>query len=381
MASPFDILNDNIKIVQPVAPPEIYELSDACKKIIIERMEKDSLGPPSLRELAKLCFNENIDGRDRRAKLIKEFCAKMDFKPKTAMELGQRHVELTEEHKTFILNHCNTMSACQIAKELFNNPILINTSPETVAVNNHIKILNPAVRRNDDIPEDAKYKPPRTRDQCIAVVEKYVHERIDKTKLNQSQWKNVDSLISHLHVFRFIHQISNYDSQLDRDLFESTFVRYTWPKAADLSSEEVDQFIVLSSETVIDSSIKKRIETLQRLLDDAAENNGEDKRSVSMALVEAISKLNTEYHQHIIRQQKLLDDLNGKRSARIKDRVSENQSLVSLIEFWKGYENRQQLIALAELRKNALKEEVVRIKNLDQMKAEIFGIGEDIVDA
>ena len=67
-----------------------------------------------------------------------------------------------------------------------------------------------------------------------------------------------------------MHQISNYASQDNRELFESSFVRYTNDKP-DLTQEEVDQYIVLSAEVVIASNIQVRVERLQELLDQAAE--------------------------------------------------------------------------------------------------------------
>ena len=78
-------------------------------------------------------------------------------------------------------------------------------------------------------------------------------------------------------------QISNYASQDNRELFESSFVRYTHDKP-DLTQEEVDQYIVLSAEVVIASNIQVRVERLQELLDQAAEET-EGKR-MAMSLVE-----------------------------------------------------------------------------------------------
>ena len=45
-----------------------------------------------------------------------------------------------------------------------------------------------------------------------------------------------------MHTFRFLHQIGTYNIETDRELFESSFVRYTWDKP-DLTQEEVDQYI------------------------------------------------------------------------------------------------------------------------------------------
>lgn len=386
-----DIVKTIQESIPPIPPipekPIILELTPDQKDKIIKRMENTSMSPPSLIELGKLCFNEDMDGRDRRAKLIKEFCSKLDFRPITATEIKCRaQLELTQEQKLFIENHASTTPVLQISRTLFNNNNLSGISKETRLVLEYIKTLNVAVlhnQENNDIPESEKYLPPTTRTQCIKKIEKYVHEKIDESKLSQYQNRNIECLISHLHVYRFLHQINNYDSKINRELFESTFIRYVWPKASDLVSEEVDQFIVLSIETVISASIQKRIEALQRLLDEAVdkEQNDENRRTISMSMVEAIGKLNDEYNQSVKRQDQLLSSLNGKRSERLKNRVAENHSLVSLVEYWRSYEGRQQLLTLAELHKKKLKDEVKRLKTLDDIKAEIFGIGENIVDA
>ena len=177
-------------------------------------------------------------------------------------------------------------------------------------------------------------------------------------------------------VFRFLHQISTYNIETDRELFESSFVRYTFDKG-DLTQEEVDQYIVLSAEVVIASTIQRRINHLSDLLDEVA-NNTEGRR-ISMALVESISKSQTEYNQCVNRQQKLLGDLKEKRSDLLKRQIKENASILNLVQMWKEEESRKDMIKLAEIRKKAVKEEIERLSTLDEVKARILGISKDEV--
>ena len=171
-----------------------------------------------------------------------------------------------------------------------------------------------------------------------------------------------------------MHQISNYSSQDNRELFESSFVRYTHDKP-DLTQEEVDQYIVLSAEVVIASNIQIRVERLQELLDQAAEET-EGKR-MAMSLVESINTAQTEYNQCVNRQQKLLSDLKQKRSDRLSKQIKENASILNLVQMWKDEESRKKLIKLAETRKLAIKEEIGNLSAMDDVKARIMGLTED----
>ena len=153
------------------------------------------------------------------------------------------------------------------------------------------------------------------------------------------------------------------------DQYEDLFRRFT--------QEEVDQYIVLSTEVVIGSSIQARSERLQQLLDNAAEDS--EGRRLAMGLVQAISAAQTEYNQCVGRQHKLLGDLKEKRSDKLKSQIKESASVVHLVQMWKEEESRKKLIALAELRKKGVKKEIKKLSSMDEVKARIMGISEDEV--
>ena len=177
------------------------------------------------------------------------------------------------------------------------------------------------------------------------------------------------------HPKRFSYQINTYTTSTDRELFESSFIRYTYDKS-DLSQEEVDQYIVLSSEVVIAASIQRRKEHLTQLLDNIVEDT--DGRA-SMSLVEAIGKTETEYNQSVNRQSKLLDSLKEKRSDKLKKQIKENASVLNLVRLWKEEESRQKLLQLAELRRKAVSDEVKKLADIDEVKARILGLDEDSI--
>lgn len=336
--------------------------------------------PPSLMELTRLAFPDNpeIDGRSREAAEVKRFLATQSIKAKVSQEYTHKEKpELSEEQKEFIKNNFGMMGSNEIAKILFKNETLTNLNIESRAVNEYIKTLEGKDSYED--PEElpsGEYKAPRTLDRMLFRINKYVLNGIDKEKVTAKQKKDISSIIGYVNTYRFLHQINSFDSSTNRELFESSFVRYTYDKP-DLTQEEVDQYIVLSTEVVISSVIQFRVSHLQNLLSDTA-NDSEGKK-ISMSLVEAINISQTEYNQSVNRQQKLLNDLKEKRSDRLKSQIKENASILNLVQLWKEEESRKKLIKLAETRKLIVKDERERLSSMDEIKCRILGLSEDEV--
>jgi hypothetical protein len=158
-------------------------------------------------------------------------------------------------------------------------------------------------------------------------------------------------------------------------LCESIFIRHTHDKAAELTNEEVDVYVLIAEMGVEGIRTKKRMEALQRMLDDATSNSSDDeKKKISMSLVEAIGKLSEKHSESIKIQKQLLNDVTVKRSDRLKNRVAENSSILNLISMWKSEETRKKMIQLAEMRKQLVKNEVENLTTMDEVKARLMGI-------
>lgn len=112
------------------------------------------------------------------------------------------------------------MSSVELARMLFKNETLTNLNIEARIVNDYIKTLSNIVAYStaEEVP-DGEYRPPKTPDRILARINKYVLDGIDKDKVTPQQRKEMTSLISYLHTYRFLHQINSYSSQGDRDLF------------------------------------------------------------------------------------------------------------------------------------------------------------------
>jgi len=353
-------------------------LTEDQQALIIKTWNDKKENPPSLQELTQLAFPEiaNIDGRSVYGKSVKKFLASRDLKVKTKSEYTPKdRVEFTQEQKDFITNNASMMTAVDLARSLFNNYSLSNLSIESRSVEEYLETLPKQVTAiQTEEEQQGDYKPPKNQERAMVRVNKYVLDGIDKEKITAKQRKELNSLISYLHTYRFLHQIGTYSDSVDRDLFESSFVRYAYDKS-DLTQEEVDQYIILATEVVISSNIQETIQTLQEQIDMEMDSG----QKIPMALVEAVTSARTEYNQCVGRQQKLLNDLKIKRSERMQNQVKDNASILNLVLMWKDEETRNEMLKMADMRREDLKDEIGRLSSMDDIKARIFGLTEEEV--
>jgi len=334
----------------------------------------NSKTPPSIKELTQAVFGGVHDGRSKCSKLIRELLAKKNLQATVSYQYQKKgEINLTDDQKEFIANNINKMTCLEIAEALFNKK-LTNLSNETRAVIAFARTLNDRVKYSDpiDIATD-KYKAPQQESSMIDRINKYVDNPIDRSKYgsNDRQKRWVKALISYVNSYRFIQTINSYDSIEDRELFESSFISYTYG-VDDLTAEERDQYIMLCSEVVNGKHINARIVKYERIADESVDGT-EDGKKLTLTFVEAISNLRKEHNDCIKRQQSLINDLNGKRSSRVKDRIRETESLISLVEFWRNEETRKRLINSADIKRKELQGEITRLENMDTLKFEIFG--------
>jgi len=355
------------------------DLTNEQQQIIMDEWNNNPDDPPSLLDLITKAFpGQDLDGRSKEGRAVKEFLANSDIKARGAHEYKpKKKINLTEEDIEFIRNNACTMKSLELTRVVFKDNKLSNLSQESRCVTEFLETLT---RESLLMPIESavseEYKTPKTFSSCLARINKFVHPALDKDKISPAQRKAVHSLVGYLSTYRFVHQINSYMSTSDRDLFESSFVRYTHDKY-DLTQEEVDQYIVMSCEVVIASTVQARVERLSNLMDDSADDS--EGRRMSMSLIEAISSCQTEYNQCINRQTKLLNDLKEKRSTRLSKELKNNASILNLVEMWKDEESRIKMIKLADLRKVALSEEVGRLSTMEELKGRILGLSEDEV--
>jgi len=344
----------------------------------------------TLTQITSYAYNdEKIDSRSKEGRLVKQFLLDNNIQYKNKSVTQRERITLSEEQKEFIKNHYKEQNYVDIAKTIFVNDKLTHVTLECREVNSYIQELQkqdpeyqkdaldmttyvPSERGTDST--SGAYFPPRRTDQTVFRINKYLNIGWSADTLKASQQKMVDMLQRYLNTFSFCYQINTYKTNNDRQLFEDSFIRYTFDKP-DLSQEELDQFIVLCTEVVTAATILQQVEDLRDMLRNST-SDGEG-RNIKMQLNEAISNLQTEYNQCRTRQQKLYKSLVDDRAQRIKLRQEENASILNLVQAWKDEEKRKGILALAEAQKKNLHEEAKRLSSMDELKAVIRGINVD----
>lgn len=371
--------------------PEKKKLSDEQKKQILEEIKKTPGKIPKIQALARLAFPDepNADGRSWHGILIKSFLAELDIKTVGMhVYVPDKEIVLTDQQKEYLANNISpTCGILQAGKDAFNNQNLTNLHAEIRACIKYAETLPPQVVNKtefDNIPKGL-YSPPRTVNTAVWKINSYFKEAsggLDKDKLSQKQAKGVEALIGYINTYRFIHQINCFETENDRKLFESTFMRHTYDKP-DLSQEEVDQYIMVATETVNAGKAWKRKEQLEKLQDEAYEASEDDKRlDATMKLVEAIGKAEASYNNSQKRLNDLLDSLKVKRSKRLEQKIQESASVLNLVEAWKNEESRNEIIKIVEKQRESLDNEIDRLTNMEEVKCRILGISRaEIMDS
>lgn len=367
------------------------ELTPEQQQLILDAWNKNPTNPPSLLDLIKLVFvteieleiqkpeaeRKVIDGRSEHGKTVKMFLASKNLRARASSDDVKKtdSIILTDEQKLYIVNNIGTNTPLEISKTIFNNNALSNLNAETRAVTEFVKSLDTKVIYGgkevlNEVPSGA-YEPPKTLDKALKKINEYVNFVNGVGALNAQQKKCVEKLIEYLHTYSFIRLMNTYDSHYDRKTCEDAFIRYTYDKP-DLTQEEIDQYVELSNHIVQGYKIQRRSESLQKKMESIT-NNNEEGMKMSMSFVEAIGKASTEYHQCLDRRKKLLESLTQKRSARLDAQIKDSASILNLVQMWRNYEERQELLKIAQLEQEKIATEVDRLSTVSEIKARLMG--------
>jgi hypothetical protein len=366
-------MSDNLENTIPEKKKEVI-LTEPQQLIVLEMLNENPNQPPKIKDILIKVFGRQIDAREMEGLAVRKFIAEKGLSYTGARtNVPVKIINLTEEHKQFIVNNISTMKPLEMARVLFDNKDLTMTDTETREIYKYIKDL-PKNISNQSLQRESinlsNYKPPKTESEAINRINKFVHNiNIVKEELTEKQKRDIKNLIGYLHTIRYLDQVNTYGLDEERQLFESEFVRCTYDK--DLTEEEVSQYIIYCTDTIIARQINKRIQDLEREQDrQIEENNGRP----NMALVDQISSLRTEYNQCINRQKTSIKSLQGERKERMKIDSQNKGNIADLISYALSEDKRKHLLNIAEERRNKIKDEINRIKSLDDIIVEVFGV-------
>jgi len=117
-----------------------FSLTEAQKQLIINRCKEPGT-PPSIKELCILVLGHGTDGRDKRARLIREFCGTLGKELRVSYQYYKQSDDITfsPEQEQFIKKHASEMSATEIAKILWANPDIVNLDHRARAVKKYLE--------------------------------------------------------------------------------------------------------------------------------------------------------------------------------------------------------------------------------------------------
>jgi hypothetical protein len=352
----------------PVLTPE-------QKLMVAQNWEMD------LRDLTRLVFNDPlVDGRSVECRAVKQELASLG---KTVAPLTPPKVEngsiLTTEHKEYIRNSFASSTPLDMARTLFGNEHLMPSSLQCKAVISYCREIDPTFRRGEEL-VDGPFEPPTDMKQLIIKVNRYAispkrdgKSIYDKDNLSNNDKKQLQSMLEYMAITLYRIEGNKYTRRDDRELFESTFIAVCWDKS-DLLPEEVIQYISFAAETVRRTQIERTISQLDERLQAILETPG---GKVNMSEVELLNSVREKANASMKQSAGLLKTLVGDRSKRMGERIQASASLHNLVEAFKREDDRRKIVQMNERKqKVALKKEVERLTDIDQLKAEIFGLSQ-----
>jgi hypothetical protein len=354
-------------------------LSEEQKKIIA-----DNYLTLDIDSLSKMVWQDPAaDRRSLRGRAVVEYMANMSLAPKRVRSRrGGPAVVLDQQQKEYIEEQLdNGLRPLDITRTLFQNPNIGPLSSEYRAVFAHLKTLDPQnLDRNEEIVDQKEYTSPRTFQQLIGLVNEYLPngtgENLYKTDaLKVYEEKCLRRLHGYMKAPAFGYQATQYERKVDRQLFESSFIRFCHDKP-DLTAEEIHQYLNLSAEIVNTAQIERQIQRLDTKINNwlSGDDNDNEKKKMGMTMVELINAARGKWEAAKERQKKLLAELTESRSVRLKNRLDQNSSILNLVEAFQREKDRKELIEIAELEKKADMVEVDKLSNMDQVVALIAGM-------
>lgn len=327
-----------------------------------------------LNVLTKKVFeNDSLDGRSVEARLIKKFLVEQKLDYKTSKYIKATSIELTEANKKFILENIERMSSFALAELLFPDREVKKLGLEQRAVLEFVKSVDENIIPVQESGLLTTYNPPKSYPRLIKKIFESTGIQLEELKLTRGQKNCLDKLAINFSNSRFVKIMNNYSSREDRNLFEEEFTRLTWDKP-DLTADEINLYMNVCKEIINLEVISKHLNKLNDLFDSAEEQN-----DMSVKLAEIIKAKSAEYHQCEGRIEALTKKLQGDRSERMKNRQRENASILSLVQMFQEEEERRNMVRIAEMQRQLVRNEAEKLEGMASFKARVLGISQEDV--
>ena len=338
------------------------ELTEEQKSKIIKEFNNGL----DIYSITKIVFeNEKLDGRSKEGRSVIKFLAENGLKGKTTKHKKVKEIILTEDQHEIIKERVGDgWSSIQIAQELFGSSVK-KLSKEQRTVHEYIVSLR------EDKAEDGEsfnYAPPHAVSRIIKKINDSTGYGLEEDKMSRHQKSCCDKLRINLNNSRFVAIVNNYNQARDRELFEQEFIRLTWDKP-DLTADELNLYMNVAKEIINLELITSHLQKLNDMFESA-----DDQDEMTVRLAEIIKAKSSEYHQCESRIENLTKKLQGDRGERMKNKQKETSSFLSIVQLFQEEEERKNMVRIAEMQKEIIKEEAGRLEGMAAWKARVLGI-------
>lgn len=323
----------------------------------------------------KIGKDPNLDGRCKLGRRIRSFLAGegKDYGVKGGSKKGK--LDLTEEQMKFLNSDLidNKMKPLEIAKLVYKNANIVSLGQEHRTVMAYLEEYRPDVVDHTLTIADGKWHKPKRIEAVISLVNKWCNLDLpcSRDKLPNKSRKGIERLFDYLNVYKLWTTLNSLNTEDDRNLYESEFVRYTWDKP-DLTNEELNLYMMVCSNIVRAKHIQKRMDDFVISLESKA-----DDAEISIKQTEHFKALNDELNACEKRISDTITKLNGDRSKRVEKLQSVNANILALVEAFQEKEERDRMVMMADRLNKLVEEEAEKFESVGEFSARIFGISRE----
>jgi len=330
--------------------------------------------------IANLLHNkENLTGRSKESRFVRDYLVEVGLiKKKKKARFSHVKEILTEAQSEFIDQNVESgMSPKQITELIFNQKfqgvenLNIHVTAEYRAVHKYIKEKYPQFLVESESGVNQKYSVPRSLKTVLNKVNKWCGQNLNEEKLSLQHRKFLEKLLVYLASPRFVGNYDSYGSSSDKDLFEAEFVRSIWDKP-DLTIDEINLYINVCMDYINLRQIDIKKNKVNEMFNETQEQN-----DLTIRLTEILKTISEEYNQCAKRIDQSIQKLNGERAKRIDKHHQKNASILNLVELFQDEKERQMMIQIADLQKQAIQEEADKFESMSSWKARILGVSKE----
>tara|TARA_X000001382_G_scaffold80974_2_gene57054 strand:+ start:4749 stop:5783 length:1035 start_codon:yes stop_codon:yes gene_type:complete len=338
------------------------DLTDDQKEFALEMFQDD----PNIINITKKVFkDDSLDGRSKEGRAVSKFLAENGLRAQTTKRPKSDDVTLSGDQVEKVLEmEGEGFNTSQIADVLFNK--------EVKRLSNEWRAVNDILGQEREAPSDQSsvtYAPPQAISRIIKKINDSTGYGLEENKMSRNQHTCCDKLRINLSNSRFVAIVNNYINFRDKELFEQEFVRLTWDKP-DLTPDELNLYMNVCKEIINLELITSHLQKLNDMFESA-----DDQDEMSIRLAEIIKAKSSEYHQCETRIENLTKKLQGDRGARLANKQKESASFLSIVQLFQEEEERKNMVRIAEMQKEVIKEEAQRLEGMAAWKARVLGIG------